>query len=252
MPFPEFLKGVTKKTEETLLIVSKFPEVSRFLLVGGTALAIQLNHRLSEDIDLISYAPYPGAVNELRNQQVLIDKVKGAFPVCEVKTFDKKNLVLVANGVKIQFYADNMFHAPKEFSFHINNLRLPSVKDLAGMKLCTTLLRKVYRDYYDLFSIKRQGVVSARDFKESFLKIVSSRFVGGKHNKEKAFSRITEALGKEETFSQYYEDINYLGPVHSITSKEMAAEFSEFFNEKKIEVNKPQIIKKNKDKGMGM
>ncbi len=34
------------------------PELSRFQLVGGTALSLQLGHRMSDDLDLFSNTPF--------------------------------------------------------------------------------------------------------------------------------------------------------------------------------------------------
>jgi|TARA_Y100001972_G_C7665831_1_gene336599 hypothetical protein len=38
----------------------EYQELEKYFLVGGTALSIQLKHRLSEDLDIFCFNPYPG------------------------------------------------------------------------------------------------------------------------------------------------------------------------------------------------
>ena len=49
------LKGLSPSTEKLLLKLSKFELLNDFSFVGGSALAIRLQHRLSEDIDLFTW-----------------------------------------------------------------------------------------------------------------------------------------------------------------------------------------------------
>ena len=53
-----FWNTVTVDLKEVLLLLMNASELSQFRLVGGTALSLQLGHRMSVDIDLFTDAPY--------------------------------------------------------------------------------------------------------------------------------------------------------------------------------------------------
>ena len=52
-----------------------------FLLVGGTALSLQLGHRVSDDIDLFTDAEY-GSLDFQAMQSWLVVRMSTRFPVC--------------------------------------------------------------------------------------------------------------------------------------------------------------------------
>jgi len=45
-------KAMPENTQKVFEEISKLPLISYWTLVGGTALALHLNHRFSEDLDL--------------------------------------------------------------------------------------------------------------------------------------------------------------------------------------------------------
>ena len=49
------MKGIAKHTERIIEPVSKLDCLKGWTLAGGTALAIQLGHRLSEDLDFMRW-----------------------------------------------------------------------------------------------------------------------------------------------------------------------------------------------------
>ncbi len=52
------LEAVQPGTLGLLKSIMQNPYLKNFNLVGGTALALQLGHRISEDIDLFTSTPY--------------------------------------------------------------------------------------------------------------------------------------------------------------------------------------------------
>ena len=114
---------------------------NRFYLAGGTALALQIGHRLSVDLDLFSPTEdIPSIRLELERalrpyQAVLADSSWG-------------NLVYLVNEVRMGFYG---------YGFPLVNpavetegLRLASMADIALMKLDAMLARAARKDFYDL------------------------------------------------------------------------------------------------------
>ena len=66
---------VSNSLKTTLLTLMQSDALEAHRLVGGTALSLQLGHRVSEDIDLFTDAPY-GSIDYAAIQEFLI----GAFP----------------------------------------------------------------------------------------------------------------------------------------------------------------------------
>ena len=69
MPNRLYWKTVKPLLKETLTILMQHELFQPFRLVGGTSLSLQLGHRMSDDIDLFTDAPYEtidfGAINSL-------------------------------------------------------------------------------------------------------------------------------------------------------------------------------------------
>ncbi|GAA0891546.1 hypothetical protein GCM10009122_12250 [Fulvivirga kasyanovii] len=151
------MKGLSENTLAVLDTIQHYKELQGYFLVGGTALAIHLNHRLSEDLDLFQYNQFPGGKRfPLKNQNEILQKLKADFNEVEVSLSDKYNINLLVDGVKVQLYSENKFHRPKNFS-GIGYISLPDEKTLIGMKLTALVLRKTWRDYYDLYSLVKAG-----------------------------------------------------------------------------------------------
>jgi hypothetical protein len=104
-----------------------------FVLVGGTALSLQLGHRMSVDIDLFTANAY-GSMN--------LEDIKSAltttFPYTEhLETLNERNLgymVQVGNSqaekIKLDLFYTDDFIAP---IVQQDGLRLASLQDIAAM-----------------------------------------------------------------------------------------------------------------------
>lgn len=129
----------------TLAILKKvmqMQEFHQFNLVGGTALALQIGHRISIDLDLFTHEEYDSAVlvkplGQLGNLDILVDKP----PFFQVRLDD----------VKMDFLK---FPYPfvQEFQ-EIEGVRLVSVEAIAVMKLMAIARRGVKKDFFDLYFI---------------------------------------------------------------------------------------------------
>jgi hypothetical protein len=99
-------------------------ELSSFVLVGGTALALHVGHRKSIDLDLFSPAGFDST--ELGRHM----KEKHAF---EINTIAKNTLTGFISGVKIDLLAHRYPYV--EPPLLLEGIRLSSMKDIAAMKL---------------------------------------------------------------------------------------------------------------------
>lgn len=127
--------------KETSVVLNLLKDLaSDFYLAGGTALALELGHRISVDLDFFS-------VNEFSIQEI-IDKLKTKGHL-EITSRDKDTLNGSLNGVKISFfkYPYKLLFPTKKY----NNVILADEKDIAAMKILAISDRGSKKDFVDLF-----------------------------------------------------------------------------------------------------
>lgn len=113
---------------------------SDFVLVGGTALALQIGHRKSIDLDFFGKSEIEEAsfLNSLSQYG-------------KVKTLRKSKNVLITlvNNIKVDFvnYAYPLIKPAKT----TNNIRIASKEDIGAMKLNAITGRGSKKDFIDLF-----------------------------------------------------------------------------------------------------
>ena len=130
-----------------------------FALAGGTALALQIGHRLSVDLDL--FAPKPFLIPSL--QDTLRKNFKEMY--VPVKT-GRMMFFAKINKVKIDFV---MELRPLLMKFiEEENIKLFSVPDIAAMKLHTICGRGKKKDFFDLYTLLH--IYSWDELKEFFVK----------------------------------------------------------------------------------
>ena len=116
------------------------PALAGFRLVGGTALALQLGHRISLDIDLFTDAEFE--VSEILDALAKFDAVTvlGEKP---------NSLNLIIDGVR----TDLIRYAYPILSDVIvaDNIRMLSKDDIGPMKLSAVTTRGAKKDFYDIY-----------------------------------------------------------------------------------------------------
>lgn len=130
-------------------------------LAGGTALALQLNHRISEDFDVF-------IEHEIDNKLRL--KVKEIFPnvVFYVNSADQISFAS-ESGVKITFLWYYFTHL-KTF-VPTDSLPLASIDDILADKAHAIGRRAVWRDYVDVFySLKNNHTDLGQMIKDAHIK----------------------------------------------------------------------------------
>ena len=120
-------------------------------LVGGTALALQLGHRRSVDLDF--FGTVPETPDELQ------DCLRENHQVTVVK--ESKNIhIYLIDGVKVDIvnYKYDWIDTPVED----DGIRLAGVKDIAAMKVAAIIGRGTKKDFIDLyFLLKQFGLTQA-------------------------------------------------------------------------------------------
>lgn len=122
--------------------LSGLPSIRDFYLSGGTALALQVGHRESEDLDFFTQIDFNPQV--LQRDLIIL----GALQDTEI---DIGTLNTFIDGVKLQF-----LHYPYQLLDKLipwNGIQLSSVIDIACTKLVTISMRGNKKDFIDLYII---------------------------------------------------------------------------------------------------
>lgn len=136
------------KTKTVLLeLIKTAPFLQNYVLVGGSALALHLCHRQSEDLDFFTYA------DSFQKQDIL--HYLKHFKHTEVLNDNTDQLDLLIDGVKVTFFnAQWSFLRPST----VGTLNVAPLEAIAAMKTNTLFLRAKYRDYYDLYCLAKHGM----------------------------------------------------------------------------------------------
>lgn len=112
-----------------------------FNLVGGTALALQIGHRLSVDIDLFSNQPF--------DSKSLSHHLSNNYKAAEIHILDN-GIFCYVNGVKIDVISHQYdWLLPSEKT---EGVRMASLEDIAAMKLNAIVhTGKRLKDFVDVY-----------------------------------------------------------------------------------------------------
>lgn len=151
-----------------------FPKLASFkqdfYLVGGTALALQIGHRLSVDFDMFSNEELP---------QTLLPKIKRTFPdTMIVPTINNpEQMNITVKGVKMTFFWYQ--YPPVVPLIDHENVRMCSVQEIAAMKAFAIGKRGTYRDYVDMYFLLHEGHVTI----EQLFEITRKKYAGEFHER---------------------------------------------------------------------
>ena len=126
---------------ELLIAFMSNDNFSKFKLAGGTALALQIGHRISTDLDFFT--------TESFDNEKIIELLK--HNNCQIVIFNNSEriLQLLVNNIKVDF----LFLSYPEINSteEIEGLKLYSKEDIAAMKLNAITNRGAKKDFYDLY-----------------------------------------------------------------------------------------------------
>ncbi len=137
----------------TLTVFNKLVEnhfISKYTLVGGTALSIQIRHRLSEDLDFI----FDG---EKLNANSIKRNIAAVFPDYRIIRQELPwQIDFVINNVKVTFFSTGAIALPFNVQFHsfrYKSIAVCNAKTIASLKMAAIAQRNTIRDYYDLYTL---------------------------------------------------------------------------------------------------
>ena len=121
--------------------------LDKYILVGGSALAMYLCHRKSEDLDFFTFG------NDFDKKEIF-EYIK-TFETKEILNQTPEQIDIVLNGVKVTFFNANWkFLKP----IKVEKFNLASIDSISAMKVNVLFLRAKYRDYYDLYCLVKSGI----------------------------------------------------------------------------------------------
>ncbi|MBW7960257.1 nucleotidyl transferase AbiEii/AbiGii toxin family protein [Patescibacteria group bacterium] len=186
------LELLDEKRQKVFLDLSLFKDEG--YLTGGTALALQINHRKSEDFDVF--------INKSINNDFRL-KIKKVFGnvIFSLDTGDQINFTTF-NGIKITFL---WYYFPAINPLvQTQSISLASIEDIASDKAITVGRRAIWRDYVDLFYLLKEKIFDLK----KIIDLAKNKFKG-----EFVETQFLEQLS-------YFGDlkimpIEYVGEAHS-------------------------------------
>ena len=148
--------GLTEKTAAVFDEISRLDCIKGLFLCGGTAQSVQMNHRLSEDLDF----ELIGTRKERPELDIptIIDEITQKFPGARTEILGSDQIHMFINGtVKLSFYKPENPVKYIHEGWRYNNIVAPTLQDLLGMKLFTINVRTKTRDFYDIYCLIERG-----------------------------------------------------------------------------------------------
>ncbi len=141
---PIFWETISVEMRQMMKVFARAEIGARFYLAGGTALALQLGHRRSVDLDYFSPSE---DIPSIRQQ------LAQALAACEPILADTSwgDLVFLAHNVRIGFYGYG--YPLVETLREKEGTSLASIPDIGLMKLDALQSRASRKDFHDLYAI---------------------------------------------------------------------------------------------------
>jgi predicted nucleotidyltransferase component of viral defense system len=151
------MNGLAPHTQQLFDAVSRLECIKPYLLVGGTALAIQIGHRRSEDLDFMKWRTSKAERMEVAWFQ--ISKELSTIGAVEHQNIlDIDHVEFTVSGVKFSFYASPKRSPVATPIACLNHISLADTLSIGAMKMEVMLRRSNFRDYYDIYSILKSGI----------------------------------------------------------------------------------------------
>ncbi len=151
------MKGLAPHTQRIFESVATLECIKPYILVGGTALSIQVCTRLSEDLDFMKWRTTKDESPEV--DWYHIEQELGTIGKIQSRNLlDIDHVEFILEGVKLSFYSSPKYSPVKAPIPYLHNLRLADIISIGAMKMEVMMRRSNFRDYYDIYSILKTGI----------------------------------------------------------------------------------------------
>ena len=142
-----FEQVIPGNTKAVLALLEKSEVIQKAYLAGGTALALQLGHRISYDLDFFTQEEF--------DEEILLLEIKKISDF-QLEKIAWRTILGKFKDVKfsIFYYKYPLLYSPKKFGM----INVADVHDIAAMKIAAIAARGTRRDFVDLYFICKETV----------------------------------------------------------------------------------------------
>ena len=158
--------------KELLYNFSNEPIFKDFFFVGGTALSYFLNHRISYDLDFISFEKLDPlkikAFGIKYDANYIPDMNAATFKINTGEEIEKYKIMFSFNGIKVEFFYPNNeivseIIKKSEIVLVKGNIKTFELSTLAKLKLHALFNRNKIRDLFDVFVLLDKNILTVDD-----------------------------------------------------------------------------------------
>jgi len=151
------VNGIFPKTKQIFEEISKLDCIKDYCMIGGTALAMQIGHRFSEDLDFCIWKKSKQNNPEV-NWPVIFNELSTLGNV-QKNILDLHHCDFHIDGVKITFFC-NTIKEPENLQRIpiLNHVVVADPVSIGVMKVEVIQYRATHRDYYDIYSLLQEGI----------------------------------------------------------------------------------------------
>ena len=146
------LEFMPKQTQLVFEKLMKANFIKNYTLIGGTALTLQIKHRISEDLDFI----YDGESLNINKIKRNIAKLFQNYRI--IKLDYKYQIDFLIENTKVTFFSSGYISLPfivEKYSFKFENINIANIECITSLKFLAIAQRNTIRDYYDLYCISK-------------------------------------------------------------------------------------------------
>lgn len=204
------MKGLAPHTASLIEAISRLDCIKEYVLVGGTALSLQLGNRESEDLDFMSWRKNKQDEKREVDWPRIKKELSSVGVIEKLDILDIDHVEFIIDKVKISFYASPNYSPVQKIIPQLNNLVLADTTSIGAMKMEVMLRRSKFRDYYDIYSLLENG--------ESLKTMMD---IALKYSRHKLKSKnLIAMLTRSERFAP---DNNFksLNPIYDVTPRDI-------------------------------
>ncbi|MBX2927689.1 MAG: nucleotidyl transferase AbiEii/AbiGii toxin family protein [Saprospiraceae bacterium] len=177
-------RSIEPGTLELLKQLMSMSLFNQFYLVGGTALALQIGHRFSVDLDLFTSEPFD------KNQ--LVEELTSEFDF-HLESEGTSMIISYVNEIKVDFVKMSY---PILFPTILDEgVRMLDIRDIAPMKLKAITQRGSKKDFYDIYFLLRTFTL------DEMLRLFTEKF------KQQEVFHVVKSLTYFEDAEQYADPL---------------------------------------------
>jgi len=165
-----FEQVLSKNAKKSLATLGESGLLRDAYLAGGTALALQIGHRISVDLDFFTSKEFNG--------NIFVRKLKKLIPDFQLERMAAGTVLGNINKIRFSlFFYDYLLLFKKH---NLSGIKIADIKDIAPMKIAAISDRGTKRDFIDLyFIIKMEKILSL----DEILRLYDKKFGLLKQNK---------------------------------------------------------------------